>query len=96
MDSHHELTMAQSEAGRRLGDNNDTAPWWVKEIRPYGLTGLLIAAACWFVFDRTGKLDEQIKAKDAVITTVVSDTAKSNWQLSDSLTKLTEELKKKP
>lgn len=72
----------------------DPAPWYIRELRPYGLAGLLLAAACWYVFTTNDNQKQQINQKDAIIYGVVGDNAKSNWQLSKSIDDLRGSLKK--
>jgi hypothetical protein len=79
----------------------DPAPWWVREMRPYGLTGLLLAASCWFVFDTNARKDRQIDAKDALIAKMgdamiaaLNESSKSNWTVVSTLQALRDDLKK--
>lgn len=42
----------------------DSAPWWVKEIRPYGLTGIAALALAWFGWNvyENGREDQRESA----------------------------------
>lgn len=81
--------------------SNDPAPWYIRELRPYGLTGLLLAAACWYVFDTNARKDRQIDTMSALIAkqnevmiSALNESSKSNWTVVSAVSGLREDLKK--
>lgn len=86
----------------------DPAPWFIKELRPYGIGGLTLAALCWLGFSVIGWLQARIEAKDilleqqtsAMVTAYNNQSAstlelsKANWNLNDSIDKLRKDLNK--
>lgn len=79
----------------------DPAPWYIRELRPYGLTGLLLAAACWYVFDTNARKDKQIDTKDAIIAkqgdviiAALNESSKSSWNVVSTMEALRQDLRK--
>lgn len=58
-----DIHTAEYEGPDRRDHHADPAPWWVKEIRVYGISGMFAAAACWFGF--TVYQNSRADAKDA-------------------------------
>jgi len=91
---------------RRTHTSTDPAPWWIKELRPYGLAGLLLTASCWYVYVNDGNQKDAIKAKDIVIleqtdkmisayngnSQATLEQSKSTWQLTSAVDELRKEI----
>lgn len=80
---------------------NDTAPWWIKEIRIYGISAIVALGASWFMWKvyEDSRLDaKEQNARIELLTMRSQDLTTKNTEgyyvLSKSLWDLTAALKK--
>lgn len=78
----------------------DAAPWFIKELRPYGLGGLALSALCWLGFSVINWQQARIEAKDQLLESLntasiqaLENNAKSNWEYAASNARLAEAVK---
>lgn len=71
---------------------SDPAPWWIKEMRAYGLAGFVLAATGffgWTVYkdSRTQieKQDKQIEQQQEKTSALIENNNKALWELTKAI-----------
>lgn len=82
-------------------DPADPAPWWIREIRTYGISALFAVAVGWFAYQQSENHRADLKERDAVTNgqfaimhTILDNNTKAAYESAKALYELSFNVRK--